>query len=520
MDNSIDLQKIIAQKDAEIARLEALVKYYEEALKLSKIRCFAPKSEKKGYVQFSVFGDEENAVVKNEPEPEPELETITYTRKKKKKGKRKDDLSRLPVEVVEHELPEGSTCPECGGPAHKCFHEVRKELKIVPAKVIVVEHRQAVYGCRNCENNNDHVPVIKAPMPEPLIKSSLASPSAVSYIMYQKYVMCAPLYRLEKDFERLDAVLSRQTMSNWVIRCADKQLKPLYNRLHESLVGRDVLHADESPLQVLNEPGRPATSESYMWLYRTSGDTEQHIVLYEYQQTRAGKHPKKFLEGFGGFLHVDGWAAYHALLLLQVVLVGCWVHLRRKFTDAIKTIPEAERAGSVANAALARIGWLFHLEDGWADLSPDERYKLRLKESKPKADKFFVWLKSTNILPKTATGRAINYAQEQQKYLMNVYLDGRLEFSNNRIENSVRPYALGRKNWLFCNTESGAEASAIVYTIIETAKANGLKPFEYLEFLLSAPPASTADDADALLPWGSSVPEHCRMMAFPLARSA
>jgi len=335
--------------------------------------------------------------------------------------------------------------------------------------------------------------------------------------MYQKYVMCAPLYRLEKDFERLDATLSRQTMSNWVIHAAEKWLRPLYERMHELLVIRDVLHADESTLQVLNEPGRPATSDSYMWLYRTSGDTERHIILYEYQETRAGKHPKQFLGAFNGYLHVDGWAAYHSLL--QAVLVGCWVHLRRKMLDAIKSIPIAERDGSVANAALVRIANLFHLEDRWAGMDPEERYLRRLKESKPKADEFFDWIKTTNILPKTATGRAIDYALNQQKYLMNVYLDGRLELSNNRIENSVRPYALGRKNWLFCNTVSGAIASSIVYTLIETAKANGLKPFQYLDYLFSLSPSSATADIDALLPWGSSVPEYCRMN-IQLARSA
>jgi hypothetical protein len=354
-------------------------------------------------------------------------------------------------------------------------------------------------------------------MPKPMMKNSLASPSAVAYIMYQKYVMHAPLYRLEKDFERMDAVLSRQTMSNWVIYCAEKWLRPLYERMHELLVVRDVLHADESKIQVLHESGRLETTDSYMWLYRTSGDTKRHIVLYEYQETRAGKHPKAFLKGFDGYLHVDGWAAYHALS--QVTLVGCWVHLRRRLIDAIKSIPSAEREKSVANAALVRIGWLFHLEDIWACMSPEERHKRRKIESLPKALDFFEWIKSTRILPQTPTGKAIDYALKQQNYLMNVYLDGRLELSNNRIENSVRPYALGRKNWLFCNSVSGAMATAMVYTLIESARANGLKPFDYMEFLLSMPPATTTDEADALLPWSDSIPEHCRMLV-QLARSA
>jgi len=513
MDNSTNYEKIIAQKDAEIARLEALVKLYIEALRLSKSRSFAPKSEKKGLFQYTVFGDVEDTA--SEEQSEPVTETITYTRKKKRKGKRKDDLSRLPVEVIEHELPEGSTCPECGGSPHKIGHETIKNIKIIPAQIIVEEHRQAVYGCRNCEKNGDRVPIVKAPMPKPLIKNSLASPSAVAYIMHQKYVMCAPLYRLEKDFERLDAVLSRQTMSNWVIRCAEERLRPVYERLHELLVKLNMLHADESKIQVLNEPDRSATSDSFMWLYRTSGDTERHIILYNYQETRAGKHPKQFLEGFSGFLHVDGWGAYNTLQ--QVILICCWIHLRRKFVEAIKSIPAAERAGSVANEALVRIGWLFHLEGLWEGLTPEKRMEKRLKESKPKAEEFFSWLKTTNILPKTTTGKAIRYAFNQQEHLMNVYLDGRAELSNNRIENSVRPYALGRKNWLFCNTPNGAVASSIVYSIIETAKANGLKPFHYLEYLLSVEPGTM--DINAILPWGDAVPERCHMK-ISLAKSA
>ncbi|CCO07641.1 transposase (fragment) [Desulforamulus hydrothermalis Lam5 = DSM 18033] len=270
-----------------------------------------------------------------------------------------------------------------------------------------------------------------------------------------------------------------------------------------------MLHADETTVQVLREPGKTAVSNSYMWLYRTSGDTKRQIVLFEYQPSRSSTHPQQFLKGFRGFLHTDGYAAYHTLP--EVTVVGCWVHMRRKFEDALKAIPDSERAVSSASDAVRRIGLLFHLEEQWESLTPEERYKLRLEKSKPLAEAFFGWLQTLTVLPKTAMGKAVHYALEQSEWLMNVYLDGRTELSNNRSENAVRPFALGRKNWLFCNTVKGAISSSVVYSIVETAKANGLLPFEYMKFLLETVPSTSVGELDALLPWGEAIPEKCRM---------
>ncbi|MCL2121702.1 MAG: IS66 family transposase [Clostridiales bacterium] len=491
---------------ASIVRLEALVKYYEEQFRLSRSRRFGPSSEISG--QLGLFDEAENTIVPDLPEPE--LEEVTYTRRKRI-AKREDDLSSLPVEVVEHTLPEEEQiCPECGGDLHEMGHDTRRELKVIPAKVVVVEHNRAVYSCRNCEKNNDHVPIVKAPTPEPVIKGSLASPSAVAYIMAQKYVMCAPLYRQEKDWGRQGVTISRQTMANWVIRCAEDWLLPLYMRMFAILFGLGVIHMDETVVQVLREPGKAATTASYMWLYRTSGDADRHIVLFEYQPDRTGKHLAALLGEFKGIIHTDGYAVYHKLSP-EITIVGCWVHLRRKFSDALKSIPTEQKANSVAQEAIRKLGYLFHLEELWQDLSPQERYTRRQYESKPLADAFFEWIQTLNVLPQSATGKAINYALNQRKWLMNVFHDGRAELSNNRIENSVRPFAIGRKNWLFCNTVQGAHASAVVYSIIETAKENGLKPFEYLEFLFETLPNTTTSGLDSLLPWGEAVPDHCRM---------
>ena len=509
MDIDTNWQQIAEAKDARIAELEALVKFYEEQFRLSRSRQFGPSSEK-GFSpdQLSLFGVGEGP---GKPaSAEPEIEEITYKRRKRA-GKRKDDMSALPVETIAYDLPEGEQeCPECGGKLHEMGRDTRRELKVIPAQVKVVEHDRAVYSCRNCERNNDHVPVVKAPMPEPVIKGSFASPSAVAHIMTQKYEMHMPLYRQEKSWGCQGVALSRQTMANWVIRCAMDWLLPVYGRMRLELLSREVLHADESGLQVLKEPGRAAAAKSYMWLYRTSGDAARHVILFEYQPTRSHTHPKSFLGESKRLLHADGYAGYHALPP-GITVVGCWLHLRRKFTDSLKATPPEERPESVAQEAVNKIGHLFHLESEWKSLDPGERHKLRMEQSKPLAEAFFLWLDAQKVLPKSATGKAIHYALGQRKWLMNVYLDGRAEFSNNMIENSVRPLALGRRNWLFCDTVHGAEASAVVYSIIETARANGLKAFEYLEFLFEAMPNTTMNSLDALLPWGDAVPERCRM---------
>jgi len=510
MGNTNKWQQIVAAKDARIAELEALVKFYEGQFKLSKIRQFGVSSEKDILDgQLGLFNEAE--LTAGSAAPGPELEEITYKRRKTA-GKREDDLSALPVEVVEHKLSEDERhCPECGYEMHEMGHDVaRRELKIIPAVVKVVEHERAVYSCRHCEKNGLRVPIVKAPVPGPVIKGSLASPSSVAHVITRKYVMCAPLYRQEQDFRRQGVALSRQTMANWVIRCAEDWLYPLYGRMRDILLTHENLHVDESSLQVLKEPGKPPTSKSYMWLYRTGGDTGRHIVLFEYQPSRSGEHPKRFLSGFSGLLHSDGYAVYHSLPK-EITVIGCWVHMRRKFTDALKTIAAKERPGSVAQEAICRIGKLFWLEKQWKNLKPEDRHRLRLEKSKPLAEAFFRWLETLIYLPKSVTGKAINYALDQRGWLMNVYLDGRTEISNNRAENAVRPYALGRRNWLFCNTVKGAQASAVIYSIIETAKENGLKPFEYLEFLLESMPTSKMGHLDALLPWGEDVPEHCRM---------
>jgi transposase len=502
-------EKRIEELEKKNVELEALVKYYEEQFRLLQHKRFGSSSEKtKPQEQPMLFDETENAADKRRPEPA--LEEITYTRRKRE-GKREEDLSTLPVEVMEHALPEGERiCSECGGSLHVMGHETRRELKIIPAQVTVVEHVREVYSCRECEKNATSVPVVKAPLPEPIISGSLASPSSVAHIMVQKYVNAVPLYRQEQELLRNGVELSRQTMANWLMRCSEDWLRPLYDRMREQLMKERVLHADETVLQVLREPGKEAKTNSYMWLYRTSGAALHAMVLYEYQPTRSSSHPQKFLETFQGYLHTDGYAGYN-ILEPRVTLVGCWAHVRRKFDEALKAAPPEQREGSASRKGLEFCNQLFELERGYEKLSLEERYEKRLEQSKPTSDAFFEWAESSCALPKSALGKAVHYALSQRPHLENLYLDGRLELSNNRAERSIKPFVIGRKNWLFSATPKGARASSVIYSILETAKENALKLFEYIEYLLESLPGTTGSMLDSLLPWSDSLPDKCRV---------
>lgn len=392
--------------------------------------------------------------------------------------------------------------------------QTRREIEIIPAQTVVVEHVSYVYACRRCEREGISTPVITAPMPKPPLPGSLASPSAIAYIMTGKYVDGLPLYRQEKSLSRLGIELSRQTMANWMIKAAECWLKPLYDRLHEILLKRDILHSDETTLQVLREEDREATSKSYMWLYRT-GREEPAIVLYDYQTTRANKHPLRFLEGFEGYLHVDGYAGYNSLP--GITLVGCWAHARRQFDEALKALPkEKQNADVAARHGLEFCNRLFALERELKNVSDEERYRERLKRGRPIIDEFKSWLdyQRPRVLPKSAFGQAISYCLNQWDKLLAYLADGRLEFDNNRSERSIKPFVIGRKGWLFSNTPRGAKASATIYSIVETAKENGLNPFSYLMYLFEQMPNMDVKDRNALdelLPWSSSLPAGCRI---------
>jgi transposase len=485
---TIPLSEYNALKN-EVTELTQKVEWLMDQFRLAKHRTFGASSEKSAYdgaEQLNLFNEAETTADANVLEPEL-VEIEKHYRKRKRLVN--DVLpENIEVEVVNHDLPpEEKICSECGCDLHIIGEEKRRELKFIPARAVIVEHVRKVYGCRDCEKDEYGMPIIKAPVMNPVIKGSFASPEAIAHIMTQKFVMGVPLYRQEQDWNRSGIMLSRQTMSNWLLKATEDWLEPIYDALHEMLCYRTVLHADETTLQVLREPGKTPQSMSYMWLYRTGGDARIPIVLYEYQPSRRQTHPKEFLTGFKGYLHTDGYEGYHSLPD-EVVIVGCWAHARRKFDEALKVLPEKTRRNSDAMRGKRYCDKLFTLERKFAGLTSDERHAKRQELSKPIMDEFFAWLCALGALPKSPLGVAVHYALGQRKYLERYLLDGRLEISNNRAERSIKPFVIDRKNFLFANTPRGAKASAIMFSIIETAKENGLNPFAYLAHIFKNAP--------------------------------
>lgn len=481
-------------QQTQIRELTGQVQYLMEQLRLSKHRQFGSSSEKSEYDfgQLNLFNDAEVFADANVVEPELcEVEKHYRKRTMLTTDKLPEDL---PVEVVEHKLPpEEQICPECNGELHVMGKEVRRELKLIPAKAVIVEHVKYVYACRDCERDSYGVPIIKAPMAESVIKGSFASPEAVAYIMTQKFVMGVPLYRQEQEWKRQGILLSRQTMSNWLLRCSEDWLEPIYGALREiMLTYSSALHADETTLQVLREPGKAAQTKSYMWLYRTSGynrhgaKTPTPIVLCDYQPDRKALRPREFLGGWSGYLHTDGYAGYHALPE-DIVIVGCMAHARRKFDEALKGIAEKDRQGSGALIGKRYCDKLFAIEQELKDLSPEDRYLKRQEQAKPVLDEFWSWLEKQHLV-KNAFGKAVQYMLDQWKYLVQYLEEGQLEISNNRAERSIKPFVIDRKNFLFANTPRGARASAVIFSIIETAKENQLDPYAYLTYIFQRAP--------------------------------
>lgn len=513
------LLAVIEEKDRRIAELENQVEWLMSQTKLHKSKQFGSSSEQIGSDQLSIFNEAEAGADLSIPEPEiTEVKAHYRKRTRLTTDKLPDDL---PVEIIEHELPfENRICSDCGCELHAMGREIREELKIIPAKAVLLRHVQHVYSCRNCETNSDHVKIVKADMPSPVIKGGFASPETVAHIAVQKYMMASPLYRQEQEWKQNGILLSRQTMANWLIKASDTWLLPVYEEMKRKLLTHEVLHADETTLKVLKEPGKTAQQKSFMWLYRTSGEAKHQIVLYDYQPDRSHTRPKEFLKEFKGYLHADGYDGYHKLPD-HITVVGCLAHVRRKFFDAYKTLPKEKRDGSNAAKGVAYCDKLFALERQYADLSPEDRLKERERRSRPVLNEFYTWIDTLTGLPKSLLGASVSYAKSQRKYIERYLLDGRLEISNNRAERSIKTLVIGRKNWLFSNVPGGARASAVYYSLIVTARENNLNPFAYLAWIFHNAPnlgkAGYVATIGELIPDSSALPNQ---IYTPLPKSA
>jgi transposase len=505
------LKAIAASQSEQIAKLEALVKFYEERFKLSQRHRFGTSSEQSPD-QLRIDNWFNEAEAQADPSlPEPTYEQVSYARKKRV-GKREEDLGGLPIERIDYELPESErSCPNgCEGIMDDIGVTVRRELKIVPAQVVCVEHAVHAYGCQNCQKSNDNTPIIRADAPTPLISGSLASPSAVAYIAAQKYQQGMPLYRTERSLTDDGVILSRQTMSNWLVYCAGNYLLAFYMLLITFLLNEEVLHSDSTSVQVLHEPQREAQAKSTEWLYRSGIFSEHPVVIYIYREGQKQDHPSIFLKNYKGHLHCDGEQGYHKLSP-DIIVAGCWSHCRRYFEKAYEALPKNKRDGTDAELGLVYCNLMFWLEYEYRSLQPDEILEKRLKFSKLVSNDFFKWAGSLEVVPKSLLGQAAHYALAQREYLENVYRDGRLELSNNLAERSIKAFVQGRKAWIFSNTPNGAESSSIFYSIIETARANNLHPREYLQYLLEKLPTTEHSDMQTLLPWSESLPDYCRV---------
>lgn len=485
---------------------------YLEALILSKHKTFGSSSEKTEIPEQQSFFNEAEQEYAEKTE-DPVRKTVKGYVRKSSKTKRDEIIRNIETEVVPCIIPENEQiCPRCGSQMKVIGKKyVREEVELIPAKLIVKKYYSVTYGCKKCEKKN--MPVfLNGFVPAPVLPHSLASASTVAWVIYQKYVNAIPLYRQEMDWERLGYALSRTTMANWVIRCSEDYFSKFVARLKAEMLKEKVLHCDETYVKVLKEKDVSPESKQYMWVYRTGKHSDRQIVIYDYNKSRSGDIPKKFLEDFDGCLHTDGYAGYNKLT--KVTHCNCWAHVRRKFHEAIVVDSE----DSIAKTARDFCDKLFAIESELDTLTSEERFHKRLAQEKPVFEAFWSWAEKTapTVLPKTQLGKAFEYAFKRREFLGNYFGSGDCAISNNAAENAIRPFTVGRKNWLFSDTPEGAKASACIYSIVETAKANGLDVFKYFELLLTVLPSmeflTNPDILEELLPWNGSAKKICKVI--------
>ena len=477
----------------ENTQLKQRIKLLEEMLRLQRHKQYGASSEKDTAGQGQLFNEAEDENLTVE-EDSAEITIPAHTRKKKR---RVSIPAELPREEIVHDLTDAEKiCPHDGAELKYIGDETSEQLDIEPAKIKVLRHLRKKYACPCCEKH-----LITATKPPQPIEKSIASPGLLAYITVSKYCDALPLYRQVSIFKRIGVELDRTTLANWMIKVGSL-VQPLINRLQDVCEEQSVLHMDETPLQVLNEPGKTAQSQSYMWVMATT-QASVPVVLYHYSTSRSGDTPKTLLENFNGALMVDGYEGYNPVCQRnQLTRLGCWAHARRKFIEAQRQQPKGKTGK--ADVALGLIQKLYGIEKLSKDKSIIERHEIRQKQSTVVIEKLKRWLEKAlqNTPPKTTLGKAIQYLHNQWPRLVAYAEDGAWPIDNNRAENTIRPFVIGRKNWLFSASQAGAHASANLYSLIETAKANNLEPYAYLKKIFTLlPQAQSLDDIDALLPW-------------------
>ncbi|MDH3282531.1 MAG: IS66 family transposase [Gammaproteobacteria bacterium] len=492
------LHQITLEQQAKIQHQSSLIDQLVEQIKLARHKQYGASSEQWSADQMRLFNEAEVIVDHEDGDSDTDADTIAVPAHRRKRGGRKPLPPELPrIEVVYELSGSERVCPHDGS-ALKVIGEVATEqLDIIPAKVQVIRHIRRKYACPCCDET-----IKTAPMPAQPIPKSRVSPGLLAYIITNKFADGLPLYRQERIFDRIGVELSRTSLAHWVIR-AGQLVQPLINLMRDRLLVYDYLQMDETTVQVLKEPGKAPQSKSYIWVQR-GGPPDNPLILYDYDPSRSQDVPLRLLQDYKGYLQTDGYSGYDPVgAQPDIIQVGCFAHARRKFDEAIKG-QSKKRKSTIAWCGLKLIQKLYEIERQYKDAKPEVRYRTRQDQAKPILTEMRKWLDETlgQVPPETLTGKALTYLDNQWPKLIRYLDDGRLCIDNNLVENAIRPFVIGRKAFLFCDTVSGANASTNLYSLIETAKANGIEPYQYLRDLFTKlPGAETVEEIEALLPY-------------------
>ncbi len=512
-------------------RLDKLEQDYEnliEQVRLANQQRFGRHTEKLEALtgQICFFNEAEACYDVNKPEPTIEetiIEAKKKPRKSKKKGQREEDLKNFPQEEFSHDVPDEKLLDTFGkGNWRSMPDEVFWQLRFEPAKWIAEKHVIKVYVGTDGMHQDEF---LRGDHPNTLFRGSIATPSLEAAIINAKYVNANPLDRIARDFQTNGLNLSKQTMSNWTVTAAERYFTPVYELMKSTSLKTHVNQCDETVVEVIHD-GRPAGSKSYMWVHVTGElSPGPKVILYEYQKTRHSDHPKEYYKDFHGILVTDGLEQYHKIAreLEGLTNANCFAHARRSYADAIKAMGKGNEElirGSIAYQALVRIGAIYDLEGSLKGLSPKERLKERQTQVKPLVEEYFAWVKErlsdTTVIPKGKTASGLKYSVNQEEYLKVFLNDGEVPIDNSACERALRNFTIGRKNWMTINTVRGAQASAIIYSITETARANNLNVYYYISHLLTELPKLIDKDGnidqsmlEPLMPWSKSLPADC-----------
>ena len=513
--------RIIEQQGRRIRQLDIQVDNMLQALLHARKKMFGPSTEAKGQIegQLSLF-ESVQTLAKDLGLEQKKITVKPYTRTPRQPGVRAEMLAGIPQEIEEYIIPPDDRCSVCGGELKIIGREVvRTEVEYIPAKLKIKQIIRQVAKCRTCgttDGGGRPCHFQKAAVPVPPLPHSISSPSLIAQVMYQKYALGLPLARQEKDWYRLGLILPRNDMAHWVMRCSQEWLEPVYWRILELLTGCGVLHMDETRIQCNKEEGKKAHSQSFMWVIRSAASEDIQATFFYYDRGRNGEVAAELLKGFHGYLVTDAYEGYEKVEGVKRSL--CWAHVRRYLIDSIPLDSSGkELPGSKGAEGREYIRLLSKVEDKIKDLPYEEKVRERQEASRPILDAFWSWVGETSALSTTNVllTKAINYASNQKKYLETFMEDGRLPLTNNLCESHIRPFATARRAWLFADTPKGAKASAVLYTLVESAKANDLDVYGYLKYLLTEMPNNRhlehPEVIDRYLPWSAELPEECRL---------